>query len=106
MESSEQTGAYIFSPICINKLIFGKEVFPHLVLSEYANQSPHQSNNFTNLNFCDVTLLYNQSLIIASTDRRDTTDLDSEDDYRTGCRKVSHCQQQSYSGLHSPTNLK
>ena len=27
---------------------------------------------------------------------------DSEDDYRTGCRKVSHCQQQqSYSGLRS-----
>ena len=25
---------------------------------------------------------------------------DSEDDYRTGCRNVSHCQQQqSYSGL-------
>ena len=29
--------------------------------------------------------------------------LDSEDDYRTGCRNVSHCQQQqSYSGLRSP----
>ena len=28
---------------------------------------------------------------------------DSEDDYRTGCRKVSHFQQeQSYSGLRSP----
>ena len=27
---------------------------------------------------------------------------DSEDDYRTGCRNVSHCQQQSYSGLRSP----
>ena len=28
---------------------------------------------------------------------------DSEDDYRTGCRNVSHCQQQqSYSGLCSP----
>ena len=27
----------------------------------------------------------------------------SEDDYRTGCWNVSHCQQQqSYSGLHSP----
>ena len=24
------------------------------------------------------------------------------DDYRTGCRKLSHCQQQSYSGVHSP----
>ena len=34
---------------------------------------------------------------------RDTTHLDYEDDYRTGCRNVSHCQQQqSYSGLRSP----
>ena len=32
---------------------------------------------------------------------RDTTHFDSEDDYRTGCRNLSHCQQQqSYSGLH------
>ena len=35
--------------------------------------------------------------------RRDTTHFDSEDDYRTGCRNVSHCQeQQSCSGLRSP----
>ena len=28
---------------------------------------------------------------------------DSEDDYRTGCRNISHCQQQQcYSGLCSP----
>ena len=28
---------------------------------------------------------------------------DSEDDHHTGCRNVSHCQQQqSYSGLRSP----
>ena len=34
---------------------------------------------------------------------RDTTHFDSEHDYRTGCRSVSHCeQQQSYSGLRSP----
>ena len=32
---------------------------------------------------------------------RDTTHFDSEGDYRTGCRNVSHCQQQSYSGLRS-----
>ena len=32
-----------------------------------------------------------------------TTHFDSEDDYRTGCRNVSQCQQQqSYSGLRSP----
>ena len=32
-----------------------------------------------------------------------TTRFDSEDDYRTGRRNVSHCQQQqSYSGLRSP----
>ena len=37
---------------------------------------------------------------------RDTTHFDSEDDYRTGCQNVSHCQQQqSYSGLHSPGQL-
>ena len=30
-------------------------------------------------------------------------DFDSKDDYRTGYRNVSHCQQQqSYSGLRSP----
>ena len=29
------------------------------------------------------------------------THFDSKDDYRTGCRNVSHCQQQSYSGLRS-----
>ena len=33
----------------------------------------------------------------------DTTHFHAEDDYRTGCRNVSHCrQQQSYSGLYSP----
>ena len=32
----------------------------------------------------------NQSKIIYG---RDTTNFDSEDDYRTGCRNVSHCQQ-------------
>ena len=30
---------------------------------------------------------------------RDTTHFDSEDDYRTGCRNVSHCQQQQQSYL-------
>ena len=34
---------------------------------------------------------------------RDTTHFDSEDDYSTGCRNVSHRQQQqSYSGLRLP----
>ena len=34
---------------------------------------------------------------------RDATHFYSEDDYRTGCRNISHCQQQqSYSGLRSP----
>ena len=38
----------------------------------------------------------------ARQDWRDTTHFDSEDDYRTGYRNVSHCQQQqSYSGLRS-----
>ena len=34
----------------------------------------------------------------------DATHFELEDDYRTGCQNVSHCQQQqSYSGLCSPT---
>ena len=34
---------------------------------------------------------------------RDAARIDSDDDYRTGCRNVSHClQQQSYSGRRSP----
>jgi len=49
VESSEQTGDYIYSPICTD---FWPVAFFHLVLSEYVNQS----NNFTNLNFCYVTL--------------------------------------------------
>ena len=32
------------------------------------------------------------------------TSFDSEDDSRTGWRNVSHCQQQSYSGLRSPND--
>ena len=42
---------------------------------------------------------------ILKTARHDDTSLwfVSEDDYRTGCQNVSHCQQQqSYSGLRSP----
>ena len=36
----------------------------------------------------------------------DTTHFDSEDDYCTGCRNITHCQQQqSYSGLRSPKTL-
>ena len=36
----------------------------------------------------------------------DTTHFDSEDDYCTACRNMSHCQQQqSYSGLRSPKTL-
>ena len=31
-----------------------------------------------------------------------TIHFDSEDDRHTGCRNVSHCQQQSYSVLRSP----
>ena len=37
---------------------------------------------------------------------RDTTHFDSEDDYSTGCRNVSHCQQQQfYSGIRSTGRL-
>ena len=55
MESSEQTGFYIYPPICTNGRIFAKGAFFHLVLSEYIYAN--QSHDFTNLNFCDVTLL-------------------------------------------------
>ena len=54
MESSEHNGAYIFSPICINRLIFGKRTFFIFFFSEYANQS----HNFANLVFPDVTVLF------------------------------------------------
>lgn len=39
MESSEQMGVYIFSPISTNRMIFGKGCFFHLDLSEYTNPS-------------------------------------------------------------------
>ena len=35
-----------------------------------------------------------------------TTQFDSNDDYCTGCRNVSHCQQQSFSGLRSSGRSK
>ena len=54
MESSEQTGDYIYSPICTE---FWQVAFFHLVLSEYVNQS----NNFTNLNFCYVTRFFSDA---------------------------------------------
>ena len=54
MESPEQTGSYSYPPIALTGLFFGKGLFFHLLLSEYANQSHH----FTNLNFCDATLLF------------------------------------------------
>ena len=54
MESSEQTGAYIYPPICTSRLSFLQEGFLHFVLCEY----PNQSHNLTSLNFCDVTLLF------------------------------------------------
>ena len=57
MESSEETGAYIYPPICTSRLSFLQGVFFHFVLSEY----PNQSHNFTSLNFCDVTLLFSLS---------------------------------------------
>ena len=46
-------------------------------------------------------------IIINTINWRETTHFDSEDDYQTGCRNVSHCQQQqSYSGLRSPGRSK
>ena len=58
MESSEQTGAYIYPPICTNRLIFDNCAFFHLVLSEFANQS----HNFTSLNF--LTSIFSSLLLI------------------------------------------
>ena len=43
-----------------------------------------------------IRLTDNQRLI-PSTDEIDTTLFDYEDDYRTGCRNVSHCQQRNNS---------
>jgi len=58
MESSEQTGSYIYPPICTTKQAdFWLGGFFHVVLSEY----PSQSHHFTNLNFCDETLLFSIS---------------------------------------------
>ena len=34
------------------------------------------------------------TLVINTVNWRDTTHFDSEDDYRTGCENVSHCEQQ------------
>ena len=53
MESSEKISAYISSPICTNRLIFGRGAL-FILLFLIANQS----HNFTNLNFCDFTLLF------------------------------------------------
>ena len=50
----EHKGAYIYPPICTKRLIFGKWTFFCFALSEYA----FQSHNFTNWNFCDVTLIF------------------------------------------------
>ena len=45
-----------------------------------------------------VNVVLNRTVLLTVTDV-----LDSEDDYRTGCQNVSHCQQkQSYSGICSP----
>ena len=98
------------------------DIFPEVLLEAGSTQGCQMKNMFTNKIFLSqqktktqsfsrrffawkysyswtitrvsVTLLYNSC---------DTTHFDSEDDYRTGCRNVSHCQQQqSYSGLCSP----
>ena len=53
MESSEQTGDYMYSPICTD---FWQVAFFHVVISECVNQS----SNFTNLNFCYVTLFFSE----------------------------------------------
>ena len=47
------------------------------------------------LNFVQHMFFYSSWVFQPSQD-------DPEDDYRTGCRNVSHCQQQSYLGLRSP----
>ena len=54
MESSEQMGVYIFSPISTNRLIFGKGAFFILI---FLNIPTHRIN-FKNWNFCEVTLLF------------------------------------------------
>ena len=45
-----------------------------------------------------VNVVLNRTVLLTVTDI-----LDSEDDCRTGCQNIRHCQQkQRYSGLHSP----
>ena len=63
VRSHQSKPVLISSPTCTNRLIFGEGpffIFLFLnMLSEYANQS----HNFTNLNFRDVTLQINQSIL-------------------------------------------
>ena len=48
-------------------------------------------------------LTNNRELFNCGNRRDQLTFVDFEDDYRAGCRNVSHCQQQqSYSGLRPP----
>ena len=61
-------------------------------------KSPFSSKKgyvWTGPKFCITYVFYSSWVFQPSQD-------DPEDDYRTGCRNVSHCQQQSYSGLRSP----
>ena len=51
MESSEQTGSYIYPPICTDKLIFCKGTFFILF---FLLKYDYESYNFTNLNYRDV----------------------------------------------------
>ena len=53
---------------------------------------------------CGIVIFRVKVSCVNTINWRDTTHFDSEDDYCSGCRNASHCQQQqqSYSGLHSP----
>ena len=82
-----------------------------IIISYYCERFEPRSHFKSRLSLIvRVNVVLNRSVVVDSDWRfdntinwRDTTHFDSEDDYRAGCRNVSHCQQQqSYSGLRSP----
>ena len=114
MTSSYSNTSVFFRPIVNEKPAFSKistEVFEKMrfrwpfssdTCGRYAKadekKSPFSSKKgyvWTGPKFCITYVFYSSWVFQPSQD-------DPEDDYRTGCRNVSHCQQQSYSGLRSP----
>ena len=92
-------------------LVIWSHVFS-LSVTRNLRKAQRWSKNVLTFNRCrphSVTFGYYQLVIILlscgqqpdlnTINWQDNTE--SEEDYRTGCRNVSHCQHQSYSGLHT-----